>query len=117
MSPIHLGHSQASASQGISRKWSRLNVQDEESDDNPIAFDNLPSCQPCDVLTPEIVDIEVRKNIPPTGQPLLSRPRPVIYPLMRSNEPEQSILYPAFVRMVDSLVAAGTLAGHKKVEM
>lgn len=108
MPAVRLGHSQASAS-GLSRKWSRLNVQDEESDDNPIAFDNLPS----DILAPTVVDIEVQKKSPLARQPLLSRPQPAIYPPVQSNELEQSILYPSFVRMVDSLAAAGTLAGRK----
>ncbi|KAG8220895.1 hypothetical protein J3R82DRAFT_2395 [Butyriboletus roseoflavus] len=113
MPPVRLGHSQASAS-GLSRKWSRLNVQDEESDDNPITFDNHPSPQIHDILAPNVVDIEVHKKPPLAKQPLLSRPQPAIYPPVRSNEPEQSILYPSFVRMVDSLAAAGTLARRKK---
>ena len=107
MSPVRRGHSQASASQGLSRKWSRLNVQDEEGDENPIAFDNL------DIFQPQVVDIEIRKKLPLAKQPLLSRPQPAIYPPVRSNEPEQTILYRAFVPMVDKLVAVGTLAGHK----
>lgn len=109
MSPVRRGHSQASASQGISRKWSRLNVQDEEGDDNPISFENLPSLQSHNILEPPVVGIEVRKKLPLARQPFLSRPQPVIYPV-RSDDPEQTILYRAFVPMVDKLVAAGTLA-------
>jgi hypothetical protein len=114
LSPVRRGHSQASASQGLSRKWSRLNVMDEEGDDNPIAFDNLPSLQTCDILKPPVVDIEVRRKLSLARQPLMSRPQPAIYPPLRPNDPEQTILYRAFVPMVDKLVAAGTLAGHKE---
>lgn len=115
MPPIRRGHSQTTTS-GLERKWSRLNVQDEESDSDvdPIAFEDLPSLQTRDILTPKVVDVEVHKKLPLARQPLLSCPQPAIYPPIRSNEPEHSILYPAFVRMVDSLTAAGTLAGHKK---
>lgn len=109
--PIRRG---LSASQSISRKWSRLNVQDEESDGNPIAFDNLPSLQPHDIISPQVVDIEVQRKLSPARQPHLSRPQPPIHPPIRSNEPKQSIHYCTFQPMVDRLVAAGSLAGHKE---
>jgi len=117
MPPVRRGHSQASASPRISRKWSRLNAQDEEGDDNPIAFDNLPSFYPLDTSTPQVVDIEVRRKLPLARQPLLSRPQPAIYPPVRSNEPDQTILYRAFVPMVDRLVADGTLVRHNEGAM
>lgn len=113
VSPFRPGHSQASAS-GISRKWSRLNVQDDEIDVDPIAFDHLPPLQTRDILTPKVVDVEVRRQLPLTRRPLLSRPQPTIHPPIQSNEAEQSILYPVFVRMVDNLVAVGALARHKE---
>ncbi|KAN0088526.1 hypothetical protein V8E55_005583 [Tylopilus felleus] len=112
--PIHLGHSQASASQSISRRWSRLNVQDDESDDNPIPFDNLPSLQSHDILARQVVYIEVRTKLPLSRQPLLSRPQSAVYPPVRPEEPEQNTLYQAFVSRVDELVANGALARHKE---
>ncbi|KAI9464155.1 hypothetical protein HD554DRAFT_1273068 [Boletus coccyginus] len=114
MPPVRRGHNQASASQRISRKWSRLNAQDEEGDDNPIAFDNLPPLQSLDTSPPQVVDIEVRRKLPLARQPHLSRPQPAIYPPLRSNEPDQTILYRAFVPMVDRLVADGTLVRHNE---
>lgn len=115
--PVRRGRSQTTASQGISRRWSRLNVQDDESDGDPIVFDDLSSLQSPNISKPEVVYIEVQRKLPLDRQPLLSRPQPVIYPPVRCNSPEQIILYPRFVRMVDKLVATGTLAGHKEGEM
>ncbi|KAG9312934.1 hypothetical protein JVU11DRAFT_6368 [Chiua virens] len=110
---INPGYSQMSASQGLSRKWSRLNMQDNDSDDNPIPFDNLPpSAQNYNTDEPPIVHVEVQRKLPLLKQPLLSRPQPKIHPRIGSEPPEQAILYPSFVRMVDGLVAAGTLAWH-----
>lgn len=114
MPPVRLGHSQTRI---ISRKWSRLNAQDDESDDVPIVLDDLTSSEPIDTSGPKVVDIEVQKKLPVSKQPFLSRPQPAIYPPIRVNTPEQSILYPGFVCMVDKLVATGTLAGHKEGEM
>ncbi|KAF8557787.1 hypothetical protein OG21DRAFT_1505043 [Imleria badia] len=111
MPPVRRG---LSASKSISRKWSRLNVQDEESGENPIAFDNLPSLEPHDFVAPQVVDVEVRRILPLARQPHLSRPQPLVYPPIRSNEPKQSIHYCTFQPMVDQLVASGSLAGHKE---
>ncbi|KAF8449084.1 hypothetical protein L210DRAFT_847231 [Boletus edulis BED1] len=115
MPSVRREHSQASASQTMSRKWSRLNVQDQEgeSDEDPIAFGNLP-LQLQDILAPLVVDTEVRKKPPFARQPLLSRPQPAIHPPIRSNGPKQTILYSTFKPMVDKLVADGTLAEHKE---
>lgn len=76
-------------------------MQDEESDDDPIVFDDLPVLASHDIISaPEAVDIEVQRK-PVAGQLLLSRPQPASHPPVRFNSPEQGILYPAFVRMVD----------------
>lgn len=105
--------SQTSAPQGISRKWSRLTVQDDvESDDEPITFTDLTSFQ-YSISEPEIVDVEVRSTLPVDEHSLLSRSQPVVYPPVRSTSPEQSILYPAFADMVDKMVTTGVLTGHK----
>lgn len=89
-------------------------MQDDESDDNPIPFDNLPSLQSHDILARQVVDIEVRTKLPLSRQPLLSRPQSAVYPPVRPEEPEQNTLYQAFVSRVDELVANGALARHKE---
>ncbi|KAF9221372.1 hypothetical protein BS17DRAFT_881819, partial [Gyrodon lividus] len=110
--PIRPGQSQASGSQATSRKWSRMDVQDEASNDGPttLTFDDLaPRSASFDTSEHPPVGIEVRSLFPATTQSLLSRPQPVIYPPIRSHDVQQSILYPAFVRKVDNLVENGTL--------
>ncbi|KIL00737.1 hypothetical protein PAXRUDRAFT_821320 [Paxillus rubicundulus Ve08.2h10] len=100
--PVRPGGSQASGSQAISRKWSRLDVQDGETNDDPIPFDDLPS-RPTSFKTPNptLVNIEVRSPPSATTQSLLSRPQPVIHPPIRSHDVQQTILYPVFARKVD----------------
>lgn len=116
MPPIRRGLSQGSGSQSISRKWSRLNVQDNESNANPIEFYDLPSLEPQHITSPRVVDIEVRRKLPLSRQPYLSRPQPRIYPPIRSSfGPEQTILYSAFESMIDKLVADGTLAQKRGI--
>ncbi|KIJ20821.1 hypothetical protein PAXINDRAFT_6600 [Paxillus involutus ATCC 200175] len=100
--PIRPGGSQASGSQAISRKWSRLDVQDVETNDDPTPFDDLPPHSASfETRNPTLVNIEVRSPLSVTTQSLLSRPQPVIHPPIRSHDVQQTILYPAFARKVD----------------
>ncbi|KAF8845183.1 hypothetical protein BDN67DRAFT_1065545 [Paxillus ammoniavirescens] len=100
--PIHPGGSQASGSQAISRKWSRLDVQDGETNDDPTPFDDLPPHSASfESHNSTLVNIEVRSPLSVITQSLLSRPQPVIHPPIRSHDVQQTILYPAFARKVD----------------
>ncbi|KAG6334193.1 hypothetical protein ID866_4893, partial [Astraeus odoratus] len=90
----------------LSRKWSRLDVQDEDEEHEAITFDDLT---PADLRIPhKTVPIDVRKK-PPESLVQLSRPQPVIYPPIQSDDVPDSILYSTFSRRVDRLIADGVV--------
>ncbi|KIJ65721.1 hypothetical protein HYDPIDRAFT_131134 [Hydnomerulius pinastri MD-312] len=98
----------------ISRKWSRLDVQDEDADEKPVAFDDQV---PFNILpdTPQSMEcfdsrIEVRPQLRPISkQSILSRPQPVVHPPVRDGVVEETMGYSTFVRKVDKLVEDGVL--------
>lgn len=92
----------------LPRKWSRLNAQDGEDEvHDDIVFGDLPSL----TLSKGSVDpvtVEVSKQ-PVDVRAQLSRPQPVIYPPISTDDVADSILYPIFSRRVDRLVVDGIL--------
>lgn len=90
----------------LSRRWSRLTVQDEvEEEETTIPFGDLFHI---DCVTAEAFHPDVKKKPRAVGTQL-AHPQPIIHPPMQADDVPQSILYPTFARRVDRLVVDGVL--------
>ncbi|KAH7890714.1 hypothetical protein F5I97DRAFT_1799914, partial [Phlebopus sp. FC_14] len=93
--PQHSNPQSINGTETPSRKWSRLDTQDEECDKHNVVFEDLPACQTSSLpLLP--MEIKVQKR-PSRGQILLSRPQPLIFPSITSDDAPASMLYSTFL--------------------
>ncbi|KAH7926440.1 hypothetical protein BV22DRAFT_1063046 [Leucogyrophana mollusca] len=102
-------HDNPSSGELIGRKWSRMEVQDEDGeDDRHIAFSDLRHPQvPCH-SSPESIDVVVRKALPGATE-RLARPQPMEQPPVRDVVPRETMLYCTFYRKVEQLMSDGVL--------
>lgn len=87
----------------LARRWSKLNVEDEDQDHCITTFDDLPRFQ-LSKTPDELVPVEVRKRLP-RSQTRMSRPQRVIYPPIRTDDVPDTILYGTFSLQVKKFVA------------
>ncbi|OBZ73504.1 Phosphomannomutase [Grifola frondosa] len=101
----------APTSSQSSRKWSRMDAQDTEDEhkegDQP--FEDLPVLDT--IYLPEVNEFAVRRKPPETTDGQLSRPQPVIYPLIPEQVPPLSMGYVAFADRFEQLEVADLIDG------
>ena len=97
----------------LARRWSKLNVEDEDQDHCITTFDDLPRFQ-LSKTPDELVPVEVRKRLP-RSQTRMSRPQRVIYPPIRTDDVPDTILYGTFSLQVKKFVAdSGVVKRYSK---
>ncbi|KAL4063162.1 hypothetical protein J3A83DRAFT_1418811 [Scleroderma citrinum] len=89
----------------LPRRWSRLDLQDDDQDHETITFDDLPRLQ-LSKSSNEPIPVKVRKKLH-TAQTRVSRPQRAVYPPIRTDDVPDTILFGTFARRVEQFVADG----------
>jgi hypothetical protein len=99
-----------SSTQPLGRKWSRLYAQDEEQSESEAAeLDDLPVFDRSEEGKEKMYRVFCRRKPPETAASLLSQPHRIVDPAPTDEDPPISILFDAFARKVDELVANGKI--------